>query len=83
MNSDIYENELVTDLLLKLSERLKHTAGKKVYGYLKADVKLLVNRIVDELAKDDRIAKLLGHAGRVIQNKIADDGAQIRFLAGF
>ena len=32
--------------------------GKKVYGYLKRDVKNLVDRIVDELAKDERIDAL-------------------------
>lgn len=42
----------------KLSERLKNTGGKKQYGYLKADVKALVNAIVDEIQKDERIQKL-------------------------
>jgi hypothetical protein len=32
--------------------------GKKVYGYLRPDLKVLVNQIVDELAKDKRIAAL-------------------------
>lgn len=56
MESGICENEIIEDLLSQLSERLKHTAGKKQYGYLKADVKALVDRIVDELAKDARVA---------------------------
>lgn len=41
--------------LLQLSERLRHTSGKKVYGYLKADVKRLVDGIVDQLAETDEI----------------------------
>lgn len=44
--------------LLRLAERLSKTKGKKVYGYLKADVKALVRCVVDELEKDARIAEL-------------------------
>lgn len=44
--------------LLRLAERLSKTKGKKVYGYLKADVKALVRCVVDELEKDERIAEL-------------------------
>lgn len=40
-----------------LSKRLKNTGGKKVYGYLKADVKAIINRIVDELAKEKKVAE--------------------------
>jgi hypothetical protein len=58
INSGVYDNPEAAEMLLGLSLRLKNTSGKKVYGYLKADVKLLVNRITDELAKDERIAKL-------------------------
>ena len=41
-----------------LSERLENTKAKKVYGYLQKDVKELIDFIVDELAKDARIAEL-------------------------
>ena len=44
--------------LLRLAERLAKTKGKKVYGYLKADVKALLRCVVDELEKDARIAEL-------------------------
>lgn len=44
--------------LLQLAGRLSKTKGKKVYGYLKADVKALVRSIVDELEKDERITEL-------------------------
>ena len=37
----------------KIAERLQNTSGKKVYGYLKADVKA----IVDELAKESLVAE--------------------------
>ena len=53
-----YENPVLEEKLKTLAHRLSRTKGKKVYGYLKADVKALVNSIVDELEKDDRIASL-------------------------
>lgn len=57
MESGTCENPDIEGLLSQLSERLRHTSGKKQYGYLKSDVKALVDRIVDELAKDFRIAE--------------------------
>lgn len=44
--------------MVRLSKRLQNTGGKKVYGYLKRDVKNLIDQIVDELAKDRRVAEL-------------------------
>lgn len=58
INSGSYENETVALMLKQLAERLKDYSGKKVYGYLPKRCKNLVNGIVDELAKDERIAKL-------------------------
>ena len=52
------ENSQVYQLLRELAKRLSHVRGKKVYGYLRPDLKALVNQIVDELAKDKRIAAL-------------------------
>ncbi len=51
-------NQAIEADLLLLSKRLQNTGGKKVYGYLKADVKAIIDRIVDELSKDERIGKL-------------------------
>ena len=42
----------------ELAGKLSKVKGKKVYGYLRADLKTLVNQIVDELARDERIAQL-------------------------
>ena len=42
----------------ELADRLYRTGGKKQYGYLKADVKAIVNRIGMELSADERIAAL-------------------------
>ncbi|WP_367567670.1 MobP3 family relaxase [Lacrimispora sp.] len=50
------ESPVIEDLMSRLSERLQYTTGKKQYGYLKAPLKELVNQIVDELAKDKRVA---------------------------
>ena len=52
------ENPQVELLLRELARRLDQVKGKKVYGYLRPELKALVNQIVDELAKDDRIAQL-------------------------
>lgn len=58
INSGTYSNSKVEALLVSLSDRLSRTSGKKVYGYLKADVKTIVDEIVAELASDERIRKL-------------------------
>jgi hypothetical protein len=58
ISSGLCENKIIEEKILLLSQRLQNTGGKKVYGYLKADVKAIVDRIVDELAKDERVAKL-------------------------
>lgn len=52
----VCHNEKIAGQMKLLSERLSRTGGKKVYGYLKADVKAVVNGIVDELAKEEPVA---------------------------
>ena len=42
--------------MLELSRQLKSTPGKKQYGYLKPAAKSLVDEIVDELERDERVA---------------------------
>ena len=56
MRSGTLENPRIEQLTGELAQRLKRTTGKKQYGYLKAPLKSLVDEIVDELAKDPRIA---------------------------
>lgn len=58
INSEIYISASIQNKLLELADRLSKTKGKKVYGYLKPDVKAIVDSIVDELANDGRIKKL-------------------------
>ena len=55
MQEGIIHNEAIADQIQLLSKRLMNTGGKKVYGYLKADVKAIVNNIVDELEKEDLV----------------------------
>ena len=58
ISSEIYISASIQHKLLELADRLSKTKGKKVYGYLKPDVKAIVDSIVEELASDDRIKKL-------------------------
>lgn len=58
INSGVYDNPKLEEMLLYLANRLSKTSGKKVYGYLKADVKAIIDSIVDEIAADERIAAL-------------------------
>ena len=58
LNQEICDNPKVEELLIQLADRLSKTSGKKMYGYLKADVKAIVDSIVDELEKDRRVSEL-------------------------
>lgn len=53
-----FQNKNIERLLFDLNDKLKRTTGKKVYGYLKPEVKLVVNQIVDELEKEENIKSL-------------------------
>lgn len=58
INAGEYQNPQIEELLIRLADRLSRTTGKKVYGYLKPDVKAIVDQIVAELAGDENIRKL-------------------------
>ena len=58
LRSGTMVNAEIEKQMVRLSERLQNTGGKKVYGYLKRDVKNLIDQIVDELAKDSRVEAL-------------------------
>lgn len=58
INSRVYDNPKLEEMLLSLADRLSKTSGKKVYGYLKADVKATIDSIVDEIASDERVSTL-------------------------
>ena len=58
MREGTLENPKIEQLMEHLAGKLKNLSGKKQYGYLKAPLKSVVDEIVDELAKDERIAEL-------------------------
>lgn len=58
INAGTYENKTIENLLLQLARQLSATTGKKQYGYLKPELKRLVDAIMTEFAKAPRIAEL-------------------------
>ena len=56
MQSGNIQNVHIEERLQYLADRLRFLSGKKQYGYLKAPLKAVVDEIVDELAKDPRVA---------------------------
>lgn len=69
MRSGTMINPSIEEKMMRLSKRLQNTGGKKVYGYLKRDLKNLIDEIVDELAKDNRVDALYKAWGKW-QNEI-------------
>ena len=57
MRDGTLENPQLEDQIEALARRLRTVRGKKVYGYLPPEVKLMVDGIVDALAADERVAK--------------------------
>lgn len=57
MESGTLEDSRIEMLMEYLSKKLRTLSGKKQYGYLKAPLKAVVDEIVDELAKDSRVAE--------------------------
>ena len=58
IQSGTCQNQKIEKQIHLLSKRLQRTNGKKVYGYLKADLKQMVDRIVDELEQEPHIKEL-------------------------
>ncbi len=56
--TEAHGNAEIEDLLVGLSNRLRNISGKKIYGYLPADVKNLVDEIVNCLSADKNISEL-------------------------
>ena len=57
MATGTLQNSKLELLTAELSRRLHEVSGRKVYGYLPPRVKRIVDEIVDELAKDERVAE--------------------------
>ena len=60
INHGSFDNPQTQMMLVQLADRLAQAKGKKQYGYLNASTKKLVNAIVAEMSKDDRIQELYG-----------------------
>ena len=56
MSTGTLQNGKLELLVTALAKRLQEVSGKKVYGYLPPRVKRIVDEIVDELSKDERVA---------------------------
>ena len=57
MQHQICDNPAIEENMRQLVQALETTTGKKQYGYLKKPLKLLVDAIVDELAKVPEVAE--------------------------
>lgn len=57
MKNGTFQNNKIEEQFMEFSERLKFSKGKKQYGYLQPKLKAMVDEIVDELAKDERVSK--------------------------
>ena len=57
MSAGTLRNDHIEMLAIRLAEKLATHNGKLQYGYLQAPLKALVDEIVDELAKEPRIAE--------------------------
>ena len=57
MEHHICDNPVIEENMQRLVQALETTTGKKQYGYLKKPLKLLVDTIVDELAKLPEVAE--------------------------
>jgi len=55
---DSFSNPRLEQLLSSLAMELKNVSGKKVYGYLKPELKEKVNEIFLLLAEDEKVAEL-------------------------
>lgn len=52
-----FQNSKVEKQFMEFAERLKFSKGKKQYGYLQPKLKAMVDEIINELVKDERISK--------------------------
>lgn len=60
MDAAVWESREVEQLMQDLAQQLRSVSGKKQYGYLKKDLKQLVDRVVDELEKQPDVRQFYG-----------------------
>jgi hypothetical protein len=57
MKNGVLQSDRLEQLISCLADQLCDVSGKKQYGYLRAELKNVVDEIVDELARDSRVAE--------------------------
>lgn len=58
LKQDPYADSEQCDLIMRLHEQLTNAKGKKVYGYLKPDVKDTVDKIFEKLSDNESVKKM-------------------------
>lgn len=61
INAGNFSDPVLEEMLLQLSKKLLQSKGRKQYGYLKPEVKKLVDEIVAHLAGEKHIRELYDH----------------------
>ena len=61
INAGNFSDPVLEQMLLQLSKKLLQSKGRKQYGYLKPEVKQLVDEIVAHLSSEEHIRELYGH----------------------
>lgn len=57
MKNGVLQSDRLEQLISCLADELRDATGKKQYGYLRPELKNVVDEIVDELARDSRVAE--------------------------
>ncbi len=85
INDGVYSNTLVNDLLVQLTKELDKYSGRMMYGYLPKRAKNLIDGIVYEMSKDEKIQSLYDlwykHRETIIYNYRDDMPSRISLSA--
>ena len=85
INDGEYSNTIVNDLLVQLTKELDKYSGRMMYGYLPKRAKNLIDGIVDEMSKDEKIQSLYDlwykHRETIIHNYRDDMPSRISLTA--
>ena len=61
INAGNFSDSVLEQMLLQLSKKLSQSKGRKQYGYLKPEVKKLVDEIAAHLSREEHIQELYAH----------------------
>lgn len=85
INNGEYSNTIVNDLLVQLTKELDKYSGRMMYGYLPKRAKNLIDGIVDEMSKNEKIQSLYDlwykHRETIIHNYRDDMPSRISLSA--